>query len=74
MTTPSAPSPVAPPVDRAARAVLLWHPDRDESQVLPDVEQAAQFLRVPTIAVEAAIDAGDLLQGWFADWHVPGPS
>ena len=67
MSTP----PTSPPVPQpATRAVLLWHPERDESQVVPGIEQAALLLNVPADAVRAAIDAGDMLRGWFVDWQV----
>jgi hypothetical protein len=52
------------------RAVLLWRPDSDESEVCPGVEQVAQRLRVEPSAVVAAIRSGDLLEGWFVDWEV----
>ena len=52
------------------RAVLLWRPDSDESEVCPGVEQVAKRLAVEPGAVVAAIRSGDLLEGWFVDWEV----
>jgi hypothetical protein len=52
------------------RAVLLWRPDSDESDVCPGVEQVAQRLGVEPAAVVAAIRSGELLEGWFVDWEV----
>jgi hypothetical protein len=52
------------------RAVLLWRPDSDESDVRPGVEHVAQFLGVGPDAVLAAISSGELLAGWFVDWEV----
>jgi hypothetical protein len=52
------------------RAVLLWRPDSDESEVCPGVAQVAQRLGVEPGAVVAAIRSGDLLEGWFVDWEV----
>jgi hypothetical protein len=52
------------------RAVLLWRPDSDESDVCPGVEQVAQRLGVEPAAVVAAISSGELLEGWFVDWEV----
>ena len=54
------------------RAVLLWRPDSDESDVYPDVEQVAQRLGVQPTAVVSAIQSGELLEGWFVDWEVAG--
>lgn len=53
-----------------SRAVLLWRPDSDESEVRPNVQQVAQRLGVEPAAVVAAITSGNLLEGWFVDWEV----
>ena len=58
----------------ADRPVLLWGPESGESQVHPSVERAAAFLDVAPEAVVAAIEQGELLEGWFLDWEVPGSS
>lgn len=55
--------------DVSARRVLVWHPDEDESQVLPGPQQAAEFLQVPEADVLAAITSGELLNGRFVDWQ-----
>ena len=55
----------------APRPVLLWHPGRDEPHIKADVAEAARFLTTTEGAVVAAIDAGDLLGGWFVDWAAP---
>jgi hypothetical protein len=52
------------------RAVLLWRPDSDESDVCPGVVQVAQRLGVEPAAVVAAINSGELVEGWFVDWEV----
>jgi hypothetical protein len=52
------------------RAVLLWRPDADESDISPDVEHAANLLGVAPDAVVAAISSGELLGGYFVDWEV----
>jgi hypothetical protein len=67
MTNPSS---MSTPPDSASRPVLLWRPDSDESQVLPSVEEAARLLNSTPEAVVTAIEAGDLLEGWFLDWQV----
>ena len=67
MTNPSSPSTAA---DSAARPVLLWRPDSDESQVQPSVDDAARLLNSSSEAVVAAIEGGDELEGWFLDWQV----
>jgi hypothetical protein len=54
------------------RAVLLWRPDSDESEVRPDVGRVAEFLGVDAEAVVAAINSGELLAGWFVDWKAAG--
>jgi hypothetical protein len=64
----NAPSPVIDPTD-ANRPVLFWRPDSDESHVQASVQQAARFLEMPADAVVAAIDSGELLNGWFVDWE-----
>ena len=51
------------------RRVLVWRAEPDESHVQASVEGAAQFLGVSSSAVVQAIDSGDLLAGWFVDWH-----
>ena len=66
-------TPLSPPTpDQTAkpRAVLLWRPDSDESDVQPDVNQVAERLSVTPEAVISAIQSGDLLGGWFLDWEV----
>jgi len=47
---------------------LFWRPDSDETHVQPSLEQAAAYLDVPVASVVAAIEKGDLLDGWFVDW------
>jgi hypothetical protein len=56
------------------RAVLLWRPDSDDSEVARSVEHAALLLGIAAEAVTAAIESGELLSGWFVDWKVPGTS
>jgi hypothetical protein len=36
------------------------------------VELAAAFLKVNVADVRSAIDAGDVLGGWFVDWEAQG--
>ncbi|HZZ44684.1 MAG TPA: hypothetical protein VFE58_17240 [Tepidisphaeraceae bacterium] len=55
--------------DKTTRPVLVWHPDNDESQVLPTPQKAADFLKVPLSEVLAAITSGELLNGRFVDWQ-----
>jgi hypothetical protein len=69
MTNPSSPDTVPA---AGNRPVLFWRPDSDESQVLANLERAAEFLDVPADAVVAAIDRGELLGGWFVDWQAEG--
>ena len=52
------------------RAVLRWRPDSDESDVCPDLDQAARRLGVAPAAVLAAIRSGELVEGWFVDWEI----
>jgi hypothetical protein len=66
MTTSSNAASVPP---SAPRPVLIWRPESDETHIQPSLEQAAGFLEVPVAEVLAAIDAGDLLKGWFVDWQ-----
>jgi hypothetical protein len=54
------------------RAVLIWKPDGDESEVKQSVAEAAAFLGVTEQAVIAAIEKGDLVNGSFVDWQVGG--
>jgi hypothetical protein len=65
MTNPSTPA-IVPTADRP---VLFWRPDSDESHVQASVARAAEFLKLPVDAVVAAIESGDLLNGWFVDWE-----
>ena len=53
------------------RPVLVWHPGRDEQLVQPDVAEAARHLGVTVEKVVAAIEGGDLIEGWFVDWAAP---
>lgn len=69
MTTPT---PAAVPATPTARHVLLWRPDQEASHVQEGVEQAARFLNVAPGEVLAAIERGELLGGWFVDWHAGG--
>ena len=68
MTNPTSPATV-PPQPSSARPVLVWHPETDESHVEASVEGAAQFLEVSPRAVLTAIEAGELVAGWFVDWQ-----
>lgn len=56
----------------ADRAVLIWKPEGDESEVKQSVAQAAEFLGATEQAVVAAIEKGDLVNGSFVDWQVAG--
>jgi hypothetical protein len=58
------------PTLTAGRRVLLWRPDSDTSHVEESVLHAARFLQAAPDAVVAAIDQGELLDGWFVDWAV----
>lgn len=58
----------------AARPVLFWRPESDETHVQANLEQAAEYLNVPAEAVVTAIDTGELLGGWFVDWEAPKAS
>lgn len=71
MTNPSPPS-VEPSV--SGRRVLMWRPDADESQVQPNLEQAALFLNLGADEVAAAIEQGELVGGWFVDWEAGAPA
>ncbi len=53
------------------RPVLVWHPGRDEQLVQPDIAEAARHLGVTAEKVVAAIEGGDLIEGWFVDWAAP---
>jgi len=53
------------------RPVLVWHPGRDEQLVQPNVAEAARHLGVTVEKVVAAIEGGDLIEGWFVDWAAP---
>jgi hypothetical protein len=73
MTDPTSPDVAADSEAPAGnRPVLFWRPDSDETHVQPSLEQAAAYLDVPVAAVVAAIDKGDLLDGWFVDWEGGG--
>ena len=67
MATPAPPALAA----LTPRQVLVWHADRGESHVKPNLEEAARFLEVPAEDVLKAIGGGDLVRGWFVDWEVP---
>ena len=69
MTTPNPTTGSAP---QAGRRVLLWRADSDESHVEESLDRAASFLKVPAGAVAAAIDRGELVGDWFADWEAGG--
>ena len=49
--------------------MLLWQEEGDVTRIEPSVELAAQFLKVNVADVRSAIDAGDVLSGWFVDWQ-----
>ena len=53
------------------RPVLVWHPGRDEQLVQPDIAAAARHLGASVEKVAAAIEGGDLIEGWFVDWAAP---
>jgi hypothetical protein len=73
MTDPFSPDVAAPAgAVPGNRPVLFWRPDSDETHVQPSLEQAAEYLDVPAAAVVAAIEKGDLLDGWFVDWEGGG--
>ena len=55
-----------------ARAVLIWKPEGEDSEVKQSVAEAAEFLGVTEAAVVAAIEKGDLVNGSFVDWQVAG--
>lgn len=63
------PTPAVVPAIPAARRVLLWRPDPEASQVQEGLEEAARFLGVAPGEVLSAIERGELLGGWFVDWH-----
>jgi hypothetical protein len=52
----------------------MWRPDADESQVQPNLEQAALFLNLGADEVAAAIEQGELVGGWFVDWEAGAPA
>ena len=70
MTKPPSPVVVVPP--SAARPVLFWRPEPDESHVQPNIEQAARFLGVQADAVVTGIERGEMVGGWFVDWEASG--
>jgi hypothetical protein len=51
-----------------ARQVLIWHPEKDDTQIVPSAEQAAELLKVSPDAVVAGIESGELVNGRFVDW------
>lgn len=53
----------------SSRSVLLWQEEGDVTRIEPSVEKAAEFLKVNVQDVQSAIDAGDVLGGWFVDWE-----
>lgn len=57
------------PSSSPSRPVLLWQEDGDSTRIEPSIEMAAQFLKVSVDDVRAAIEGGDELNGWFADWE-----
>ena len=67
-TTPANPTMKSQP---KPRPVLVWHPGNDEQLVQPDVTEAARHLGVTVERVVAAIEGGDLIEGWFVDWAAP---
>jgi hypothetical protein len=56
----------------SSRPVLLWQEEGDITRVEPTIEQAAEFLKVNVADVRLAIEGGDVLDGWFADWQAEG--
>jgi hypothetical protein len=52
--------------------VLLWQEQGDVTRIEPSVQKAAEFLKVSVEDVQSAIDAGDVLSGWFVDWEAQG--
>ena len=50
------------------REVLIWHPDKDDTQVVSSTEQAAELLKVSPDAIVAGIQSGELVNGRFVDW------
>lgn len=63
-----------PTPSSSSRPVLLWQEDGDVTRIEPSVEKAAEFLKVKVEDVQAAIDAGEVLGGWFVDWEAQGTS
>lgn len=61
-----------PPSSSSSRSVLLWQEDGDVTRIEPSLEKAAEFLKVNVADVQSAIDAGDVLDGWFVDWEAQG--
>ena len=59
-------------VPAAPQPVLIWSADEEESHVAPTLEAAAEFLGASREAVVAAIDSGEVLDGWFVDWDASG--
>lgn len=66
MTEPKQALDASPQSDRP---VLLWQEAGDTSRVEPSVNSAAEFLHATVPQVLAAIEGGDLLDGWFVDWE-----
>ena len=66
------PTPAAVPATPPVRRVLLWRSDPEASEVQEGLEEAARFLNVAPGEVLAAIERGELVGGWFADWHAGG--
>lgn len=56
----------------SSRPVLLWQEEGDVTRIEPSVEKAAEFLKASVEDVQSAIDAGDVLGGWFVDWEAKG--
>jgi hypothetical protein len=70
--TQSTPTPTAS--SPSSRPVLLWQEQGDVTRIEPSVELAAEFLKVGVADVRSAIDAGDVLGGWFVDWEAKSTS
>ena len=69
-TTPASPTAMKS-LSSKVRPVLVWHPGRDEQLVQPDIAAAASHLGVSVERTMAAIEGGDLIEGWFVDWAAP---
>lgn len=61
-----------PPSSSSSRPVLLWQEEGDATRVEPSLEKAAEFLKASADDVRAAIERGEVLGGWFADWEAEG--